>query len=74
MILYVLLKLAWAFWALGPQLALCLWFAYSLARRRRESRLNWMLGGFIASLIPIAGAVAMYLLWRPGRHRTAATR
>lgn len=71
-IIPVLVKAAWIFWALGPQLALCLWLSYSLARRRRESRLSWMLGGFLASLVPVVGAVAMYLLWRPGRKRTAA--
>jgi hypothetical protein len=65
---------AWVFYALGPQLVLCLLFGYLAAKKTDGSRLDWMAGGFVAALVPIAGAIAMAWLWRrpPARLRRPA--
>jgi hypothetical protein len=55
---------AWAFFAYGPQFALCLWFAWSACRRTHGDLLNWMAIGFLWSLLPLAGCVVMWWLWR----------
>jgi len=53
----------WVFYALGPQLALCLLLGYLAARRRRASVLDWLAGAFLASLAPVFGVTAMLYLW-----------
>ena len=66
----VLFWTGWAFFAYGPQLLLCLLFAYLAARRADGDLLNWMAGGFLWSLVPFVGVVAMWWLWhRAGRRR-----
>jgi hypothetical protein len=56
------------FWAAGPQLVICMWLAYATCRRRHGRLLEWLIGGFAAALLPIAGVVVMIVLfWRAGR-------
>jgi hypothetical protein len=51
-------------WAAGPQLVICLWLAYATCRRRRGSMLDWLIGGFAAALLPLAGIIVMIVLFR----------
>ncbi len=53
----------WYFYALGPQLALCLAFGYWAERRRHGDLLDWLTGAFLASLVPVAGVLLMIWLW-----------
>jgi hypothetical protein len=69
----ILLKAVVYFWAAGPQLAICLWLAYATCRRRRGRMLEWLVGGFAAALLPVAGVVVMIVLYRrAGRGRAQA--
>lgn len=61
----VAFQIGWMFFAYGPQLAICLWLAWSAARRAHGDRLNWLVVGFLWSLIPLAGVAIMWWL----RHR-----
>jgi len=56
--------IALAFFAYGPQLAICLWFGHATARRSGGDLLNWLAIGFLWSLVPFAGVAAMWWLWR----------
>lgn len=60
----VLFKAVVYFWAAGPQLVICLWLGYATCRRRRGRLLEWLIGGFAAALLPIAGVVVMAVLYR----------
>jgi hypothetical protein len=60
----VLFKAVVYFWAAGPQLVICLWLGYATCRRRRGRLLDWLIGGFAAALLPIAGVVVMAVLYR----------
>ena len=61
------------FWAAGPQLVICLWLAYAACRRRRGNLLDWLIGGFAAALLPVAGVIVMIVLFRrAGRDRVQA--
>lgn len=62
-----LLEAAWALYAYGPQLALCLLFGYLAARKAGGSLLNWLAVAFLASLVPLAGPVLMLVLWLRAR-------
>lgn len=55
---------AWAFFAYGPQLLICMLFAWSACRRTRGDLLDWLVRGFLWSLLPYVGVVAMWLVWR----------
>jgi hypothetical protein len=55
---------AWAFFAYGPQLLICMLFAWSACRRTHGGLLNWLVLGFLWSLLPFVGVVAMWLTWR----------
>jgi hypothetical protein len=55
---------AWAFFAYGPQLLICLLFAWSACRRTRGDLLDWLVRGFLWSLLPYVGVIAMWLVWR----------
>ena len=69
---WILFKAVVYFWAAGPQLALCLWLAYATCRRRRGRMLDWLIGGFAAALLPLAGVAIMVVLFRrAGRERAA---
>jgi uncharacterized membrane protein len=78
---------AWWFYALGPQLVICLAFGYWTARRRgcdlsdwRHSKatdwhslIDWLTIAFLASLVPLAGVVLMLWLWRRSPHEPPRT-
>lgn len=53
----------WAFYALGPQFVLCLLFGYLTARDTHGSMIDWLVLGFLASIVPFAGVVLMAWLW-----------
>ena len=61
-----LYQAAWVFYAFGPQLAICMTLGYFAASKTGGSRLNWLVAGFLAAIVPIAGALLMvWLWWRP---------
>lgn len=71
---WILFKAVVYFWAAGPQLVICLWLAYATCRRRRGDLLDWLIGGFAAALLPIAGVIVMIVLFRrAGRGRAPAS-
>jgi uncharacterized membrane protein len=53
----------WWFYALGPQLAICLGLGYWTARRRGGDLVRWLAAAFLASLVPVAGVLFMLWLW-----------
>ena len=55
---------AWAFFAYGPQLIICMLFAWSACRRTHGDLLNWLTLGFLWSLLPFVGVIAMWWTWR----------
>jgi len=57
-------KAGWYFYALGPQLVVCLLLGYLSARRCAGDLLNWLVGAFVAAMVPLVGVVVMILLWR----------
>jgi hypothetical protein len=60
---------AWAFFAYGPQLVICLLFAWSACRRTKGDLLDWMVRGFLWSLLPFAGVIVMWWIWRRATHQ-----
>ena len=71
---WILFKAVVYFWAAGPQLVICLWLAYAACRRRRGNLLDWLIVGFAAALLPIAGVIVMIVLFRrAGRDRAQAS-
>ncbi len=58
----ILLYWAWAFFALGPQLLVCMGLGYLAARRSSGSLLNWLTIGFLASVLPGVGVIIMVVL------------
>jgi len=70
---WIIFKAVVYFWAAGPQLVICLWLAYATCRRRRGNLLDWLIGGFAAALLPVAGVIVMIVLFRrAGRDRVRA--
>jgi hypothetical protein len=55
---------AWAFFAYGPQLVICMLFAWSAGRRVQGDMLVWLARGFLWSLLPFVGVGAMWWIWR----------
>ncbi|MGE5228721.1 MAG: hypothetical protein ACM3MJ_03265 [Deltaproteobacteria bacterium] len=55
---------AWAFFAYGPQLVICMWLAWSACRRSDGDLLDWLVVGFLWSLLPFVGVIAMWWSWR----------
>ena len=64
---------AWVFWALGPQLVICLVLGYAAAKRSGGSLLNWLIVGFLAAIVPLAGVVVMLVLLRRVRPKPASS-
>jgi uncharacterized membrane protein len=66
---------AWVFWALGPQLVICLLLGYAAAKRSGGGLLNWLIAGFLAAVVPVVGVVVMVVLLRRVRPKalTAAS-
>ena len=63
-VLYGAYRAGWAFFALGPQLVICLLFAWSACKRVRGDLLAWLTRGFLWSLLPFVGVAAMWWIWR----------
>lgn len=68
-LLHAAAQAAWAFFALGPQLALCLAFSLLAARRRGGDPLAAAARGALWSLVPFAGVVATWWDWHRARRR-----
>jgi len=63
----------WYFYALGPQMIICLWLGYLSARKCDGDLLNWLVAAFCASLVPLAGVLIMAgIWWRTGAGTTRA--
>lgn len=62
---------AWVFYALGPQLVICMVLGYVAARRSGGSMLNWLTGAFLAAVVPLVGVVVMLVLLRRVSRPTA---
>jgi hypothetical protein len=60
---HALYRAGWSFYALGPQLLLCLLFGYLAARKTAGSLMNWLIAGFAAALVPLLGVLIMVVLW-----------
>jgi hypothetical protein len=64
----------WYFFAVGPQMIICLYLGYLSARKTDGDLLNWLVAAFVASLIPLAGVLIMLAVWwrtgasSPGHH------
>lgn len=56
-------KSGWYFYALGPQLVICMLLGYFAARKTGGDLLNWLVTGFFAALVPLAGLLIMFGLW-----------
>jgi hypothetical protein len=68
-VLYGAYLAAWAFFAYGPQLVICMLFAWSACRRTRGDTLTWLIKGFLWSLLPFAGVAVMWWIWRGSGRR-----
>jgi hypothetical protein len=55
---------AWAFFAYGLQLVICMLFAWSACRRTNGDLLDWLVHGFLWSLLPFVGVIVMWWIWR----------
>jgi hypothetical protein len=62
---------AWAFFAYGPQFIICMLFAWSACRRTHGDLLNWLAIGFLWSLLPFIGCIAMWWTWRRASHEAS---
>jgi hypothetical protein len=60
---WIAYKTGWYFYALGPQMVICMLFGYLAARKTAGDLLNWLMVGFFAALVPLAGIVIMVGLW-----------
>jgi hypothetical protein len=61
-------KAGWYFFALGPQMVICLALGYLSAKKTGGDLLNWLVAAFVASLIPVAGVVVMLAVWWRAGH------
>jgi hypothetical protein len=59
---------AWAFFAYGPQFIICMLFAWSACKRTQGDLLSWLVIGFLWSLLPFIGCIAMWWTWRRASH------
>jgi uncharacterized membrane protein len=60
---WIAYKAAWYFYALGPQMVICMLLGYFAARKTAGDLLNWLVVGFLAALVPLAGILIMFGLW-----------
>ena len=63
-VLYGAYVAGWAFFAYGPQLVICMLFAWSACRRTSGDLIAWLVKGFLWSLLPFVGVAAMWWIWR----------
>jgi hypothetical protein len=68
-VLYGAYVAAWAFFAYGPQLVICMLFAWSACKRTRGDMLDWLIKGFLWSLLPFVGVAVMWWIWRQASRR-----
>lgn len=60
---WIAYKAGWYFYALGPQLVICMLLGYFAARKTGGDLLDWLVVGFLAALVPLAGVLVMLALW-----------
>jgi hypothetical protein len=71
---WIAYKAGWYFYSLGPQLVICMLLGYLAARKTGGDLLNWLVAGFFAALVPLAGILVMLgLWWRAGATMPHAT-
>ena len=71
---WIAYKTAWYFYALGPQMVICMLFGYLAARKTAGDLLNWLVVGCFAALVPLAGVLIMLgLWWRAGAETPRGT-
>jgi hypothetical protein len=63
----------WYFYALGPQLICCLALGWLTARRTGGSLLNWLVVGFLTSIVPVLGVLVMAGLFVWATRRAASS-
>jgi hypothetical protein len=71
-VLYTIYVAAWASFAYGPQLVVCMLFAWSGCRRAHGDLLRWLTIGFLWSLLPFIGMIAMWWTWRRASREAGA--
>lgn len=60
---WIAFETGWYFYALGPQMVICMLLGYFAARKTAGDLLNWLVVGFFAALVPLAGVLIMLGLW-----------
>jgi len=60
---WIAYRASWFFYALGPQMVICMVLGYLAARKTAGDVLNWLVVGFLAALVPLAGVLIMLGLW-----------
>ena len=60
---WIAYKIGWYVYALGPQMVICMLLGYFAARKTAGDLLNWLVVGFFAALVPLAGILIMLGLW-----------
>jgi hypothetical protein len=69
-VLYGAYLAAWAFFAYGPQLIICMLFAWSACKRTQGDPISWLTKGFLWSLLPFVGVAAMWWIWHDSGRRS----
>jgi len=60
---WIAYRTGWYFYALGPQMVICMALGYFAARKTAGDLLDWLVVGFLAALVPLAGVLIMLGLW-----------
>jgi len=60
---WIAYQTGWYFYALGPQLVICMLLGAFAARKTAGDLLDWLIIAFFASLVPLAGILVMFGLW-----------
>jgi len=60
---WIAYQTGWYFYALGPQLVICMLLGAFAARKTTGDLLNWLIIAFFAALVPLAGILVMFGLW-----------
>jgi len=60
---WIAYRTGWFFYAFGPQMVICMVLGYLAARKTAGDVLNWLVAGFLAALVPLAGVLIMLGLW-----------
>ena len=70
---WIAYKTGWYFYALGPQLVICMVLGFFTARKTAGDLLNWLIVAFFAALVPLAGILVMLGLWWRAGAATASS-